>query len=345
MIDPHVHLRDWNQSHKETIVHGLDIARKAGLSGVFDMPNTDPPLISGSEIKKRIALADKTGSPVFYGVYGGLTPDMRQVAEIVEAWKNLFPRMVGLKFFAGRSTGNLSIISPVEQEEVIRILVREGFDGVLAVHCEKESCFRPEYGPYRPEAALDYTLLRPPESELESIKDMISFTEKLRYKGTLHVCHISTDKSVEEVEKARQRGIINITCGLTPHHAFLYDELMKEKEGYLLKMNPPLRPKAVMEKMLEFLFQGKIDWIETDHAPHTLADKRSAAGIPGLPFYPHFIRRLRTMGMTEEQVEKLTHTSICKTFGIDIKNEKTDPRYDLAGEYEFDAFHVPEERL
>ena len=27
MIDPHAHLRDWSQSHKETLKHGLKITR------------------------------------------------------------------------------------------------------------------------------------------------------------------------------------------------------------------------------------------------------------------------------------------------------------------------------
>ena len=243
MIDPHVHLRDWNQAHKETVAHGLAVAQKAGLDAVFEMPNTDPPLISSELILQRIDLADKAHVPIFHGVYGGLTPGVNQVKEIVAVWKELFPRVVGLKLFAGQSTGNLSIISPEEQEKVLHLLAKEGFTGVLAVHCEKESCFRQEYGPYQPENPFNYTLLRAPESEVESIKDMISFAEQTQFKGTLHICHISTVKSVEEVDKARQRNHIKITCGLTPHHALLYDRLMKKKDGYLLKMNPPLRTK------------------------------------------------------------------------------------------------------
>ena len=109
---------------------------------------------------------------------------------------------------------------------------------------------------------------------------------------------------MEEVDKARQRNHIKITCGLTPHHALLYDRLMKKKDGYLLKMNPPLRTKKIQENILKLLFTGKIDWIETDHAPHTLAEKKNASGIPGLPFYPHFIRKLRKMGMPGEQGKK-----------------------------------------
>jgi dihydroorotase len=336
MIDPHVHLRDFKESHKETIAHGLDVAFRAGLDGVFEMPNTDPPLISRKTIEDRLALADKAGVPIFHGVYGGLTADPGQVKEIVETWRELFPRVVGLKLYAGISTGSLSILSTEEQEHILKILSQQGFTGILAVHCEKVSCFRHEM--HNPAVPFSHTLFRPPESEVESIIDIISFARQASFKGTLHICHISATGSLEEVEKIREEKSIKITCGITPHHALLHDELMKKEDGYLLRMNPPLRPKKIQETMLDLLLKGKIDWIETDHAPHLLSEKNEASGIPGLPFYPHFIHTLYTMGMTADRVRQLTHSAICETFGMDIKNTDRTPDYNLEGEYEFDPF-------
>jgi len=336
MIDPHVHFRDWNQSHKETVAHGLSVAERVGLDAVFEMPNTDPPMTTESRIKQRLLLADNAGVPVFHGVYGGLTTDPEQIRKMVKTWQDLFPRVVGLKLFAGRSTGDLSIVSSKDQENVIQILAAEGFSGVLAVHCEKEVLFQKKY--YDPDMPFNHTLYRPPESEVESIKDIISFAENADFKGTLHICHISTEKSFREVEKVKREGSISITCGLTPHHALLYDELMKTKNGNQLKMNPPLRFREIQEKMLELLVQGRIDWIETDHAPHLLIEKRNASGIPGLPFYPHFIQRLKALGVSTQQIKQLTHSSICDTFHIKIDDSGKAPDYDLEKEYEFDPF-------
>jgi dihydroorotase len=338
MIDPHVHLRDFNETSKETVAHGLDVARRAGLDGVFEMPNTNPPLVSRKAINKRLVLAGRAGVPVFHGVYGGLTADDGQVKEIIDAWKELFPRVVGLKLYAGRSTGTLSLVSPRDQENILRLLTAYGFDGVLAVHCEKESCFRHEL--YDRDNPFSHTLLRPPESEVQGIADILSLAQRTGFRGTLHICHISTPRSVELVEKTRQAATIRITCGITPHHALLYDDLMKQKNGYLLKMNPPLRPREMQEQMLELLFKGKIDWIETDHAPHQLHEKTGVSGIPGFPFYPHFIKKLRTMGMSDGRITEVTHASICRTFKINIKNTKRTPDMNLAGEYEFDPFSL-----
>ena len=73
MIDPHVHLRDWSQAHKETVRHGLAVAYNSGLDAVFEMPNTEPALISIANIERRIELADKAteelGIPIFHGLY------------------------------------------------------------------------------------------------------------------------------------------------------------------------------------------------------------------------------------------------------------------------------------
>jgi len=55
-IDPHAHLRDFNQKHKETVKHGLEVARGSGVDAVFDMPNTDPPIINGELVEQRLTI-------------------------------------------------------------------------------------------------------------------------------------------------------------------------------------------------------------------------------------------------------------------------------------------------
>jgi len=351
MIDPHVHLRDGKQSSKETVEHGLEVTYLAGLDGVFEMPNTDPPLISENDLLARIGLGDEAACKlrkkyydfsVFHGVYAGLTPDLRQIREVVKAQKEHFPRIVGLKAFFGQSTGNLGITAENEQRLVWKAVADLGYEGVLAGHCEKESELHPDLWDLR--KPFTHTLARPPRAEVESIKDQIKFAQAAKYKGTFHVCHVSVPEALEYIESARNGLDFQVTCGLTPHHALLYDEMMKQKKGLLLKMNPPLRPREMQEYMLRALLDERIDWIETDHAPHTLDDKINkkqktyASGIPVLPFYPHFINILRKKGMTQETLERLTHDNIANTFRIDALRTIRASDMNLQREYDFDAF-------
>lgn len=343
MIDPHVHCRDWSQSYKETIEHALSVAERIGLSGIFDMPNTSPPINSRELVEKRLRDAEKVGSKVFYGLYVGLTSNPEQIKEAVRAWRALFPKsrdkvgVIGLKMFAGHSVGNLGIIKEEEQKLVYQTLAEENFDGVLAVHCEKESLLKKDlWNPLKPRT---HSYARPPEAEVESVRDQINFASEFNFKGNLHILHVSVPESVLLVDEAR--GRIKISCGLTPHHCLLnYDLIPESEEGILCKVNPPLRSQEDAEQMLAFLKQGKIDWIETDHAPHVLKDKLQEfmSGFPGLPFYPHFLSYLKKDGFTEEQIKNLTHENICKIFNLKLVELDIEPDLNLHNEYEVDVY-------
>ena len=127
----------------------------------------------------------------------------------------------------------------------------------------------------------------------------------------------------------------------------MYDDMMRGVNGLLRKMNPPLRTKYMQEYMLQALFDRRINWIETDHAPHIRKEKLNepyASGVPVFHYYPRFIKFLREKGMSEEQIDDLTHNNIEKAFGINVKNTRragtqTDEELEsLSKEYEFDAF-------
>ncbi|MBW2966733.1 amidohydrolase family protein [Candidatus Woesearchaeota archaeon] len=361
MIDPHVHLRDWEQSYKETIEHGLETAYRAGLDAVFEMPNTSPPITSIDLIIQRIADKDcamdklKSKYPNFnmgYGLFAGVTANPVKIKEIVEAYNEL-DEVVGLKMFAGRSTGDLEIIEEDKQRLVYDTLADLDYRGVIAVHCEKEAFMKPKL--WNPDEPYTHTLARPAESEDKSVQDQIMFAQEAGFKGTLHICHVSVPKSLERIEKMRDYVSFKMTCGITPHHAMMYDEMMKEVNGLFRKMNPPLRLKWMQEEMLQALIDGRIPWVESDHAYHTRKEKLGkaldsngkpiyASGVPVFHYYPRFIKFLREKGMTEKQIDNITHNNIEKAFGIKIKNtrragKQTDEELEaLSKEYEFDAF-------
>ena len=316
MTDAHVHLRDWNQSNKETVLHGMLTGAKAGFDVFFDMPNCNPPLTDRQTIEKRILLgqeAEQTlknqGYVVHYHVYCGITDDPDQIREMVRSYNELFPRVCGMKMFASQSTGNMGIIEEEKQESVYRTLAEENYTGVIAVHCGKESLFRPQ------ETA--HSRKRPPESEEASVRDQIRFAEEAGFRGTLHIAHISTRGALEAVREARERKLIRITCGATPHHILLNDT----KETDIVKMNPPLRSETDRKEIWKSLFDGTVDWIESDHAPHTLEDKRNgASGLPGFEGMLITIRKLREAGMSEQRLEELLCTNALKAFGIKEKS-------------------------
>jgi len=83
-------------------------------------------------------------------------------------------------------------------------------------------------------------------------------------------------------------------------------------------MNPPLRSQEDVIKLREQLKQGKIDWIETDHAPHAVGEKLFPpymSGYPTLYLYKQFVTEfLPNLGISQEQIKKLTQDNIVKAF-------------------------------
>ena len=94
--------------------------------------------------------------------------------------------------------------------------------------------------------------------------------------------HVST---ADEVELIAAGGDL-ISAEVCPHHLFFnvedYDRL-----GSLIKMNPSIKNKTDNEKLWQALLDGIITVIATDHAPHTMEEKRKPypdcpSGLPAV---------------------------------------------------------------
>jgi dihydroorotase len=336
-IDPHVHFRDFNQKHKETIRHGLEVALDSGLDAVFDMPNTDPPIMTRDIVLDRLKIAKDADIPeVFYGMYMGITASPEQVKKAVDIYRE-FKQVIGMKLYAGHSVGNLGVVSETDQQMVYETLARAGYDGVMAVHCEKELHLHPDI--WNNKEPITHCHARPENAEVESVTDQLRMAKESGFKGKLHIAHISSPKAVDLVTEAKKQGL-DVSSGICPHH-FIYDwSQMCDDNGILWKMNPPLREPDSRNKIFQYLREGKIDWIETDHAPHSLSEKTGApymSGIPGIAWWPIFEEFLRQQDFTDKQIEDLTFSNAARRFGIDIQKNNRNMR-DRRADYPFDPY-------
>ena len=161
--------------------------------------------------------------------------------------------------------------------------------------------------------------------------------------GHLHICHISTKEGVALVKKAKKEGM-NISSGATAHHALLNTEAYK-KQGLFVKMNPPLRAEEDRKAIFNSLVLGDIDWIESDHAPHTIKDKeKGASGVPGFAGTLLLIKALRKAGVSDEKLNILCGEKVNEVFGFALpitvlSDEKIDEVLaEVRKAYPFDAF-------
>ncbi len=316
-IDPHVHCRDEAWRHKATIPATLELAEANGFGTVYDMPNVPDDdgtaVVNADRVEDRLTLVPD-GAEDRYFLYVGLTPDPEQVRAAVECFDD-FDAVIGFKEYHGHSTGRLGVMEPEQREMIVRVLAETGYDGVLTVHCEEPGELREEQ--WDPERPVTHAAARPEAAEIAAVEEQIQLVERHDPEFSLVIAHTSSPRSVELVQDARDRGV-DVYTEVTPHHLLWPKDVMRSTDGMTYKMNPPLRDIESVRQLRRQLRAGKIDFIGTDHAPHTEQDKQKdhASGYPSLAIYDEFVTDfLPQIGLDDDAVDALTRENIVDIFG------------------------------
>ena len=273
LIDLHTHLREPGYEYKETIATGVAAAVAGGFTAVACMANTSPVNDSGAVTRFILERATAAAAARVYPI-GALSVGLlgEALAEIGEM------REAGI--VAVSDDGH-----PVMNAGLMRHALEycRMFDLTVIDHAEDRGL---SSGGSMHEGLISLRLgLRgiPAAAEEVMVARDISLAELCG--GRLHVAHVSSRGSIDLVRQAKARGVA-VTAEATPHHFTLTDEAVAEYDGNA-KMNPPLRPRADVDAILEGLADGTIDAIATDHAPHHRDEKEvefgdCAFGVIGL---------------------------------------------------------------
>ncbi len=102
LIDPHVHVRDLGQAHKEDWDTATAAALAGGITTILAMPNTQPPIVDAAALARYQAAA-QARARCDYGLYLGAGPDN------AAALAALAPRAAGLKLYLDATFGDLKM--------------------------------------------------------------------------------------------------------------------------------------------------------------------------------------------------------------------------------------------
>jgi len=308
IVDNHTHPRDMEQHQKFTIAKFRRLAQSYNVEFAGFMPNTNPTITDEETFLRYIETAKKSDhTGVKFMIWLGLTAKPEQIKEVVRLHNKYTEHVIGLKLYAGTSTGNLGLIEEDQQRTVYKVLRELNYRGVLVVHCEEDKLMYPEkYDSERPES---WEKARPEESEISSVNQNIRLAKENDFLGWLHICHVSSHLSALIINDARKEGM-KISCGVTIQHLIFDVEKMAgmSKEDALgLKCNPPVGGKYNRGWLLEYLQLRLIDIIESDFAPHTKADKRirNASGVNNYQYWPDLIIELKAYGFSNQEIKKV----------------------------------------
>lgn len=315
-IDVHVHFREPGGRHKETWETGSKSAAAGGVTTVVDQPNTSPPTVDGDAFDGKADLA--AASHVDYGINGGVVPEWDPDA--------LFDRpLLALgEVFLADSTGEMGIDADLFAEAVEAAAAR---DVPVTVHAEDatlfdESALSGDLGGAGTAANADaWSAYRTAEAEAAAVERALAVGDDAG--GRIHVAHTSTPEGIDAVAEAADAGA-DATCEVTPHHLFLSRE-NAGRLGTFGRMNPPLRSEERRAGVFERLRDGDVDVVATDHAPHTVDEKRTGladapSGVPGVEtMYPLLLESVRTGELSLERVRDVIAANPASIFGLDRK--------------------------
>ena len=266
MIDMHCHLREPGFEHKETIETGSRSAVTGGFTTICPMPNTKPTPDSAIILQKIIAEGKRVNlcnvRPYASVTVGEKGEELVNFKELKEA---------GAVAFSDDGM-------PVTNARIFReaMFKANEIGSFLAEHCEDKTLYQGAVNDGPIAEKLGVAGVYPESEEVMLARDVVlAETNKLR----THICHISTQTSVNTIRDAKKRGV-KVTAETCTHHiAFNENEVLNS--GVNAKMNPPLRKEEDRLAIIQGLKDGTIDAIVTDHAPHTEEEK--AQGLAKAP--------------------------------------------------------------
>lgn len=267
-IDVHVHLREPGGEHKETIETGTKAAAKGGYTTICAMPNTRPVPDTIENLEKVNSLI-KENAKIRVLPYASIT--IREAGKERTNLKEL--KEHGAFAFTDDGVG-------VQEAGMMYEAMQDAaaIDMPVVAHCEDNTLI---YGGAMHEGTRNKELGLP---GIPSIAESVHIARDVLLAEAAgahyHVCHVSTKESVRAIRDAKKAGI-RVTGEVSPHHLLLTEDDVPGDDADW-KMNPPLRAKEDRAALREGLLDGTLDFIATDHAPHTAEEK--AAGIAKAPF-------------------------------------------------------------
>lgn len=312
VIDPQVHFREPGLEHKEDFFTAGRACVKGGVTSFLEMPNTKPLTVNQATLTDKLDRAGQK-SLANFGFFIGATAYNLEELETVQP-------CCGIKIFMGSMKGDLL----VDQDDLLERIFAQG-NRLIAVHAEDQARIRQR----RADMLANTDNADPAiHSHIQDDRAALLATQRavtlsLKYRRRLHILHLSTKL---EVDYLREYKAPWITAEVTPQHLFLNIDSYKTL-GTLAQMNPPLRSAQDNAALWDALHNGILDFIATDHAPHTLEEKaqpypQSPSGMPGVETsLPLMLTAAMQGKCTLHQVSKWMSRNVAIAYGIPHKGE------------------------
>ncbi len=305
VIDDQVHFREPGLTKKATIETESKAAIAGGITSFIEMPNTNPQTTTIEALEEKFEIASKTSSANYSFMFGGTNDNLDEILKVDPT------QVAALKLFLGSSTGNMLVDNPEVLENIFSKTKL-----LIAVHCEDEATIKTNLDIYKEKFGDDIPIkyhpeIRSAEACYVSSSKAIELAKKTG--ARLHVFHLSTGIETDLFSNKLPLKDKHITAEVCIHHLWFTDKDYDTK-GTLIKWNPAVKSEEDREALWEALLDDRIDVIATDHAPHTIDEKKNVytKAPSGGPLVQHALPAMLEMYhkgkiSIEKVVEKMCH--------------------------------------
>ncbi len=322
-IDPHFHCRAPSFPERGDFATESRAAAAGGVTTIFEMPISKPGVATKNALKDRGSLAarDAYVNIALYGAPGLLLE--REVEGMAQTGAIAF-KLFMTEAPPGREDEFEGLIAPdLATIGAALELTRE--TGLrCAVHCEDQSLIDWYTRQARDRSVEDWQrhlMSRPAVAETTAIAGVLQLARALG--APVHIVHASAKASMDLIRAAKSAGA-PVTAETCPHY-LMFTNAELERVGPYGKINPPVRQTEDRDALWQGLHDGVLDFVATDHAPFTAAEKEAAWGNiidapPGHPGVEALVPLLLTWGLdgtfTLEQSVELLASNAARSFGL-----------------------------
>ncbi|MEZ4801188.1 MAG: dihydroorotase [Gelidibacter sp.] len=305
VIDDQVHFREPGLTHKANIETESKAAIAGGITSFIEMPNTVPQATTIEKLEEKFDIAEKTSYANYSFMFGGTNDNLDEILKVDSK------KVAGLKLFLGSSTGNMLVDNPQVLEKIFK-----STNLLISAHCEDEATIKKNLqdhiATYGNDIPIEcHPIIRSEEACYISSSKAIELAKKTG--ARLHVFHVSTGKETKLFSNKIPLKDKKITAEVCIHHLWFSDEDYKTK-GTLIKWNPAVKTAKDRDELWKALLDDRIDVVATDHAPHTLDEKKNVytQAPSGGPLVQHALVAMIEMHLKgkvslEKIAEKMCH--------------------------------------
>lgn len=310
LVDMHVHFREPGYKAAEDFARGTLAALAGGVVAVADMPNNKEPITNIERLERKIELA-KQGARTAIGLYFGATPNEKlrigsgAYTDLVGTFRRAGEQTLGLKVYCDITTGSDRKHGAKAFRPVVSAWLEANPGKIVIAHTEGQA----------------------------AIEEMIGLVAG-ELGGRIHIPHVSKQNELQAVIDAKKNPELaaRVTAGTCPHYLFLTQDDWP-RLGWYGRMKPTLGTKADQDFLRANI--AHFDVVETDHAPHTKADKNRAQqnnpnaevgtgkptcfGVPGVEaMLPLLLQGASDGWITIDQIVEKVSTKPAELLGITL---------------------------